>query len=499
MRRKTIKAKVSAALSASMALAMLAPAMPAMAAGDAPQPNGFKIDFRSKNQSKVPFVKDLFIAGGTAGATITADYKGMKYDATNQELYLPFLGTDGNFAVGNAPTASVDSNSGAESVQAWSALGLDGYKISGYTDAAANGRNTVTVNPARFPMTGLTYYATLSADPASTYPYKVTHNYESGTTYVPGVTNGEVTDATAKPVLTPVTNAIPKNIPGYKVTRVEATLGTETLGTAPLASGTSNLYITGDNRVTGDTTNKAFEAKFYYAKDIGKSFTIRVFDSKFKNSADVASGTVETTQQRSSANVTAPVLTDVASAPYNISANTAIIGDGSSADQTMYILDPTTPVTIAYAKGEPATAAGTDPLGNPITVGQFTTDGTGTGTGNVIKTLIPAADVAGAYDKLKEDTTSTTGGPHPRNTHRITGLMPNQNVTVTYNYIQNPAYTTSVKVIYLDQLGNNITDKVANAISAAAEPATGAAPRTFYKENVTTPTYLITLISLHLY
>ena len=163
MKKKTIKAKISAALSASMAFAMLAPAMPAMAAGDAPQPNGFKIDFRSKNQSKVPFVKDLFIAGGTAGATITADYKGMKYDATNQELYLPFLGTDGNFAAGNAPTASVDSNSGAESVQAWTALGLDGYKISGYTDASANGRNTVTVNPARFPMTGLTYYATLSA------------------------------------------------------------------------------------------------------------------------------------------------------------------------------------------------------------------------------------------------------------------------------------------------------------------------------------------------
>ena len=61
MRRKTIKAKISAALSASMVLAILAPAMPAMAATPAPKPNGFKFDFRTKNGSKVPFVKDLYV------------------------------------------------------------------------------------------------------------------------------------------------------------------------------------------------------------------------------------------------------------------------------------------------------------------------------------------------------------------------------------------------------------------------------------------------------
>ena len=494
MRRKTIKAKLAAALSASMAFAMLAPAMPAMAAGDSPQPNGFKFDFKSKNEAKVPFIKDLFVSGGTAGATITADYKGMKYDATNQVLYLPYLDTAGHFAEANAPTATLDTNNPAgEAPQSWTSLGLDGYVIDGYTDAQANGRNTSTVNPARFPMTGLTYYATLGADPnpAKTFPYSVTHHYEAGTSYVPGLTNPEVTDSAAKHVLTPVTNAIPKNIPGYRVSRVTATLGTETLGTAPLASHTSNLYITGDKRVTGDTTNKAFTADFYYEKDPTKNFTIRVFDAKYKNSAELAAGhSPETTQQRTSANITASVLTDVTSGTYNISANTAIIGDGSSADQTMYILDPTTPVTITYTKGKPATAAGTDLSGNPIAVGQFTTDGTGTGTGNVVKTIIPADDVAGAYTALKADSTSTTGGAHPRNTYKITGDMPNQNVTITYNYIQNPAYSTNVKVIYLDRLGNNITDKVSNAISAAAEPATGGLARTFYKENVTTPTYL---------
>lgn len=494
MRRKTIKAKLAAALSASMALAMLAPAMPAMAATPGPLPNGFKFDFRSKNEAKVPFVKDLYVAGGTAGVPITADYKGMKYDALNQQLYLPYLDTTGHFAAGNAPDATVDAPSGGEATRAWSALGLEGYEIAFYKDADQNGRTTSTVNPTRFPTTGLTYYATLVADTgpsAHVYNYSVSHHYASGVSYIPGISDGEVTDGTAKPVLTPVTNAIPKNIPGYMVSSVEAKVGTETLGTSPLPSLTSNMYITGDKRVSGVTTNKDFEAKYYYDKDPSQTFTIRVFDSKYKNSADIAAGNnPETKQQRSSANITDSVLTDVTSGSYNISANTAIIGDGTSADQTMYILDSTNPVTITYAKGKPAAAAGTDPSGKAIAVGDFTSDGTGTGSGNLLSGMIPAADVSGAYTALKADTTSTTGGAHPRNTFRIQGQMPNQNVTISYNYIPNPAFSTVVKVIYVDQLGNNITDKVATAVSAAAEPSGGGSARTFYKENSATPTYL---------
>ena len=81
MKRKTIKAKLTAALSAGMALAMLAPATPAYAATPAPKPNGFKFDFRTKTESKVPFVKDLYVEGGTAGSAITTDYKGMQLDS----------------------------------------------------------------------------------------------------------------------------------------------------------------------------------------------------------------------------------------------------------------------------------------------------------------------------------------------------------------------------------------------------------------------------------
>ena len=47
MKRKTIKAKISAALSASMALAMLAPAMPAYAAAD----KKLVFDFQRDNPS----------------------------------------------------------------------------------------------------------------------------------------------------------------------------------------------------------------------------------------------------------------------------------------------------------------------------------------------------------------------------------------------------------------------------------------------------------------
>ena len=491
MKRKTIKAKIAAALSASMVATVLAPAMPAMAATPGPDANGFKIDFRSKNEAKVPFVKDLFIAGGTAGDPIAADYKGMKYDPGNQVLYLPYLDTTGAFVEANAPTASLDAP-GTEAAQSWATdLGLDGYMITGYVDAPANGRNTKAVNPARFPMTGLTYYATLGPDPSKTFNYEVKHNYETGTTYIPGISNGEIEDNVAKPVLTPVTNAIPKNVPGYKVSRVVATVGTETLGTSPLPSLSSNLYITSDKRVSGVTTNKPFKADYYYDRDTSKNFNIRVFDAKYRSSADITAGNApETNQQRSSANISAPVLTDVASGTYNVSANTGIIGDGSSADQTMYILDSTNPVTITYAKGKPAATAGTDISGDTIAVGQFTSDGTGTGTGKVIKTIIPAADVAGAYTSLTPDASSTTGGAHPRNTFRLTGNMPNQNVTVTYNYVPNPAFTTNIRVMYVDQLGNNITDKVVTALGIGAEPSGVGVPRTFYKENVAAPTYI---------
>ena len=513
MKRKTIKAKLTAALSASMALAMLAPATPAYAATPAPQPNGFKFDFRTKNESKVPFVKDLYVSGGTAGSAITSDYKGMQLDS-NLGLILPYFnkpGTDIVFDAAQAPTATVDTNTGAESTQVWSgagSLGMDGYIITGYTDAASNGRNTLTVNPSRFPTTGMTYYATLGADTTKTFDYSVKHKYKAGTSYIPGLEDGEITDNNAKPVLSPITNAIPKTIPGYKALPLTGTNGTNSakldgdiLTTTINANKKSNIYVTSDNRVTGVTTNKPFSVEYSYEKDDTKKFNIRVFDAKYKSSTDLANGNAaETTQQRTAANISQPVLTDVASAPFNISANTAIIGDGSSADQTMYILDATTPVTITYTKGEPATAAGMDIANNAIKVGQFTTDGTGKtaaagGTGKVVTTIIPAADVQDAggntlYTALKADTTSTTGGTHPRNTYKIKGQLPNQNVTITYNYVPNPAFSTNVKVIYVDQLGNNITDKVATAISATAEPAGAGAVRTFYKENVAVPTYL---------
>ena len=193
MKRKTIKAKLTAALSASMALAMLAPATPAYAATPAPKPNGFKFDFRTKNESKVPFVKDLYVEGGTAGGNITADYKGMQLDpATTGSLglILPYFyrpapnAPDIVFNPAQAPTATVDANTGTESPQTWLGLGLDGYIITGYTDAASNGRNTLTVNPSRFPTTGMTYYATLGADTTKIYDYSVKHKYEAGKSYI---------------------------------------------------------------------------------------------------------------------------------------------------------------------------------------------------------------------------------------------------------------------------------------------------------------------------
>ena len=67
MKRKTIKAKLTAALSAGMALAMLAPAMPAYAA--APGAGEIQFNFTGKNESVDRFASDLTLSG-TAGDVI---------------------------------------------------------------------------------------------------------------------------------------------------------------------------------------------------------------------------------------------------------------------------------------------------------------------------------------------------------------------------------------------------------------------------------------------
>ena len=61
--------------------------------------------------------------------------------------------------------------------------------------------------------------------------------------------------------------------------------------------------------------------------------------------------------------------------------------------------------------------------------------------------------------------------------NNIIGHMPNQGVTVTYNYVLNPNFRTHINVIYQDADGNNITDKVIDKIgSITADPTTVADP-----------------------
>lgn len=51
-------------------------------------------------------------------------------------------------------------------------------------------------------------------------------------------------------------------------------------------------------------------------------------------------------------------------------------------------------------------------------------------------------------------------------TQEISGNMVNYPVEVVYTYIVNPAYQKSVKIVYKDELGNNITDKVVAKLTA---------------------------------
>ena len=95
--------------------------------------------------------------------------------------------------------------------------------------------------------------------------------------------------------------------------------------------------------------------------------------------------------------------------------------------------------------------------------------------------MIPAKTEAGKY-------TAITVGGAPA--YAVTGQIPNQNVTVTYNYYENPAYYTTVNVKYVDKEGNDITNKiVAEHPSLFTDISTlgGATPAvgTFYKDGST--------------
>ena len=226
MKRKTIKAKLTAALSASMALAMLAPAMPAYAA--APGAGEIQFNFTVKNESVDRFASDLTLSG-TAGAVIpTAPAPaGLQVNTGTGAIALPYMNDSGAFDATKTFQATGDA-----SALNWDQRGLTGYLITAWYPRQNNGIASPYMNqvPAIYPYGGQTYYAELGPDNTKTYYYKVNHVKSSAASgyYIPGLDDASAIPAFKNvpdrnvPVMSGISVA-PLTIPGYKVVNVSTT------------------------------------------------------------------------------------------------------------------------------------------------------------------------------------------------------------------------------------------------------------------------------------
>lgn len=189
MKRKTIKAKIAAALSASMALAMLAPAMPAYAATGT-----LKFDFHSNIHDSFDGTPEIVVSG-TVGDSIpnVADL-----GTFNSRVGLPWQ--DGVTTSGT-PVATFRDVDGSPAKpdsavlgKKWIAdLGLKGYKIKEFRGALGTGD---------FPRVGLdvgtiqnqNYYATLISDGTDAMTLNEQHVPDASTSYVPSISATTVGD-----------------------------------------------------------------------------------------------------------------------------------------------------------------------------------------------------------------------------------------------------------------------------------------------------------------
>ena len=515
MRRKTIKAKVSAALSASMVLAMLAPAMPVYAAisynyvnhnlntgntealyggvnaniGNVTPTDGYLgFDFTTLNPSIAGWVKNI-VVNGNPGETIT--------DQT-----LPFFPT-GTFS----STATFDGKSWINDFD------LKGYKIAGYNQAPLKGTPTGFPRSSQIEIPSLTsqgavYYAELASDGSKfdyVVGYKGVDDGHGNDYYIPG-SKYDLTVSTMNAAHTSVINPATENIDtttggkevledfqsnaksivGYKIVGSEVKLYKS--GTNEEWRKNSGFTVTGE-RVSGKTINKDTFITFKYKPDEDVKFKLTVVDNYYNYEEHPAAGvtisegvTVLAGQLKRSGSprsITRPgsksyyatqvVNTDSATkaknGTYKLDGSGNIdLNPGSDVE---YILDPENPVEIEYTYTK-----STDPAG-AANYGKFLDT-----SGNVSDIMIPFAFDTNPSNFTPINVAGLADGYKPQ------GQMLNQNVTIKYNYIKNPNYYRGITINYVDEEGNNINDKVVDALgSVATLPASPAIPTigTVYK------------------
>jgi len=442
---KRIKRKIASLLTGTMIVTQLA-TLPAWAATT----THIKFNFTDLNPSIKNIVSNVDITGGASNTLIddgSGNFHGMVVDTSNHFVYLPFV----NPVTGN-PNGGTFDNTKILDGKTWDVMGLDGYVINSWSSAKENGFDLWRMDSVNFPQTERTYYAKLGADPLKTYDLKVKYKSATGV-YVPGI---PADTTTSQHVL----DSIPQSpiIPeGFKITNtnVDDTVkffdhGTTTAFTGFNASA-AGFSMDADFNVSGTMVNKDTNITFNYEvnRDIKK--TLQVVDEIYQ---DNALTTLSKRMNRAGGTYTEYALFDVETK--NINPNQNLLDASSGAAR--YILKE---VKINYIDSERNIAAGNAAANDTLLTNDITT-------------------AAGTYTRINANPVNAATDPG-----KIKGNMPNQDVKVTYKYYINPTFETTLRVKYVDDRGNDITDKIVSGLengTAYPTSSTGLNNGDIYKE-----------------
>ena len=443
MKRKTIKAKLAMVLSAGMAFAMLAPAMPAYATnGD------ITFDFKTLNPS-VKWLSNKTI-NGTPGSRIKGSNNlnglGLETGTTDDLVYMPFY----KVATGDYDYSDNTKFDG----KSWGDLDLDGYKIENWYNEPNGIFSIPRLDQINYPTTSKKYYMSLKSDIHKRYDINVTHVPANSNVFVPGIngnTNGSLNNIN---VLTHFNIAPITEIGGFKV--VNSGLN-DTVNIVNLGSSTRTLADTNfsysNGTVSGEAINRNVKIEYKYDVDTSKEFTLSIEDNIYQVDPNTNLATLVRNQVRK----TEHKYTGFDVGTLNIGADPTITASG------MYMLVDTTvgsttaPAVKLSATDDPKEKAEIKYVKDAAVLAQ-----PGKTVLDLNKYLIHSSD----QNNITLDASNN-----------IIGHMPNQGVTVTYNYVLNPNFRTHINVIYQDADGNNITDKVIDKLGTINDdPTTIANP-----------------------
>lgn len=471
MKKRNFKKKIAVLLSASMAFAMLAPAMPAYAAD-----TKLIFDFKTNNEAIAGIVNNWEYSG-PEGSEFRFKLPGGWSTKTTSTSTPP--DPNAPHIVGLPYWNSKDINGGNDgfsetvnnAAKAWneaSGMDLKGYKINLWKNGKVDAIKVERVEQPYFQRAlhgnsgDTTYYATIGDNGSPVASYWVTRQGKGGV-YVPGVK-----DDLATPFKAGASIAAKADIaPGYMLLNEDkdnsGVIGVQTIEILNSQSTTAGAALPTDRTPYADadkvtlkydkskrtTTkyahNRDVIVNYRYDVDAAQKFDVNVWDVFFDSSGHEISKSKRTKLSKE-------VLGDLGAAVGFDDAKLT----GSPARYVKMDAGGTG-VKYFYPGGAVPTYT------TPVTV-VFSKEKNGAGSA-------PEGDFAAA--NMVDANIDVTGGKtfHIDSNDKIAGKMLNQKVDVYYNYKINPAYYTNITVQYVDENGTSINDKVIAATKASGYPA----------------------------